>query len=358
VSPAAGARYGLVGALAAFPRRQADRAVEAAGGRLQRGTMRRTTHAVFGRGLLARWDDAAIAARVGVERAAGRTCLSENGFLRALGVMAEPDGAALARASLLDQSGLTADTLDLLALFDAFERDRAPFAFRDLILARKYAGLIAGGASWGAITRAIHRSGAPASLTAKSLQVGDGARIYARDGARLSELDGQLLLGLDAPEDDPEEVFAAAEAAEAERRPAEAAALYRRCLALDPGDAVAAFNRANCLHAAGEPAEAEAEYARALRLDPGFVEAWFNLAGLAAARGRPEAARRHLEAALARDPGYADAVFNLAALAFETGDLAGSRRWWTRYLELDPDSDWGRTAARGLQYLARDAAAG
>ena len=82
---------------------------------------------------------------------------------------------------------------------------------------------------------------------------------------------------------------------------------YQRCLAIDPGDAVAAFNRANCLRAAGRQIEAAHDYARAIKLDPGFVEAWFNLAGLMTDRGRIDSARRHLQKAIALDPDYADA---------------------------------------------------
>ena len=40
-------------------------------------------------------------------------------------------------------------TLDLLSLFDAFEHDAEPYSFRDLILARKYAALLAGGRQLG-----------------------------------------------------------------------------------------------------------------------------------------------------------------------------------------------------------------
>jgi tetratricopeptide (TPR) repeat protein len=351
VTPGEPATYGLIGALAAFPRRLAARAAEEAGARLRRGTARQTTHAVFGRGLLLRRKDAAIAARAAKERAAGRVLLSENGFLRRLGLLPEAEGGTIARGSLIEQAPLAAEDLDMLALFDAFERDAEPFTFRDLILARKYAGLIAAGAGWGDIARAIRRTGAVASLTARSLEAEAGA-VYARDGERLSELDGQLLLAIEPPDADPDELFAAAEEAEADERHAEAAALYARCLALDPRDASAAFNRANCLRAIDRLADAECEYARALQLDPGFVEAWFNLAAVAADRGRPDAARRCLEQAVARDPDYADAVFNLAALAFEAGDLHAAARWWTRYLELDPDSEWGRRAVQGLRYIA------
>lgn len=343
------ATFGIIGALEAFPRRLAAREVERSGGHLRRGVSRQTSHVVFGRTLLAKRPDAEIAARVAAERAAGRRLLSEAGFLRHLGLLPAPDPHGLTRAELA-QSGLAPAIVDLLALFDMFERDAAPFAFRDLVLARSIAGLIAGGAQWGAIARAHHRSGA--ALRATSLQLG-GKAIYARHGDRLSELDGQFLLDFAAADHDADELFAAAEIAEQAGRPVEAARLYRRCLARDPGDAAAAFNRANCLRAAGEPIEAEREYLRALQLDPSFTEAWFNLAGLCKDGGRPDKARQHLEQAIARDPDYADAIYNLASLAFDTGDLAAAGRLWRRYLELDPSSDWARTAARGLQYLAQ-----
>jgi tetratricopeptide (TPR) repeat protein len=353
VSDLTGATVGLVGGLAGLPRRLAAREVAARGGQLRRGVTRRTGVAVVGRTLLARLGEKAIAAEVAKVRAPGRVLRSENGFRRLLaGTAGAPE--TLDRRALAAQSGLAADDLEMLALFDGFEHDVEPFSFRDAILARKYAGLIAGGATWGSIARSVHRFGPAMSLTAKSLQVGAG-QIYAADGGGLAELDGQLLLGLGEAAEDAEEIFAEAEAAEAAGAHAAAAALFGRCLALDPGDSVAAFNRGNCLRAAGRAGEAERELHRAVSLDPGFVEAWFNLAGLLLARGRVAAARGHLERALALDPGYADAVFNLASLEFEAGELAAAGRWWQRYLELDSDSEWARTAARGLRFVALQA---
>src|SRR5690606_13445785 len=143
--------------------------------------------------------------------------------------------SAMSRQSLLDQSRLDGDTLDRLALFDAFEHDAEPFSFRDLILAKKYAGLIAGGASWGAVARSIHRTtGRVASLTALSLHPGGSRKIYAAEGERKRELDGQGLLALDPPDDDSEEYFALAEQAEEAGLHAEATVLYGKCLAIDP----------------------------------------------------------------------------------------------------------------------------
>lgn len=343
---------GIVGALAAFPRRLAAREVERQNGQLQRGVTRRTTHVVFGRSLLDRCSDLEIESRFEAETKAGRKLLSENGFLRLLGLTENPDDAAMAGQSLIEQSSLSPHAFALLSLFDAFEHDGEPYSFRDLILSKKYAGLIAGGASWGAIARSVHRCGPVASLTALSLQAEGRDAIYARLGDRLSELDGQMLLPLPSHDDaEIEEIFATAEALEAEERYEEAAAAYQRCLAIDPRDSIAAFNRANCLRAAGLAADAAHAYKLALKLDPEFVEAWFNLGGLQAERGHADSARRTLARAIALDGTYGDAVFNLAKLEYDAGHLREARRWWTRYLELDSHSEWARTAARGVQYV-------
>ncbi|MER9407025.1 tetratricopeptide repeat protein [Mesorhizobium caraganae] len=357
-----GAVFGSIGALAAFPLRLAAREVERRHGQLRRGVTRRTSHVVFGRTLLAKASmakagDAEVERRVAAERAAGRTLLSENGFLRLLGLMKAPEASSLSRQSLIDQSKLSGADLDLLSLFDAFEHDAEPYSFRDLILARKYAGLVAGGASWGAIARSVHRSGPVASLTAKSLNVGSQHgrpdAIYLEGGQ--SELDGQLLFDLGsasaAGDDTLEDLFAEAESAEEQGDHEQAATLYQRCLSIDPSDAIAAFNRANCLRGAGRVSEAAYDYARAIKLDPAFVEAWFNLAGLMSDEGKVASARRHLQKAIALDKTYADPVFNLARLEFDAGNLAEARGNWVRYLELDADSEWARTAQKGIQFV-------
>ncbi|MGN6101440.1 MAG: tetratricopeptide repeat protein, partial [Devosia sp.] len=321
-------------------------------GRLRRGITRQTSIAVFGRGLLARHSDAEIEARRTEALATTGTLLSENGFLRLLGIARRPEHAELSRRAIIDQSGLRDETFDLLALFDAFETDAEPFSFRDLILARKYAGLVAGGAGWGAIARSVHRSGPVTSLTRLSLHAGEDAAIYARHGETLAELDGQHLLPLEVPDEAAvEEFFEAAEIAEAEKRFEEAELFYSRCLALDPSDSVAAYNRANCLRELGRIDEAAHGYAQALKLDPGFVEAWFNYAGLLKDRGQLDTARQHLEKAISIDPTYSDAVYNLAAVEYSSERLAEARRWWSRYLELDQSSEWARLARRGIQFV-------
>ena len=175
------------------------------------------------------------------------------------------------------------------------------------------------------------------------------------DGDGLSELDGQLLLDLGSADDDDAERDLSPRPRRPRRRGgyAEAAALYGRCLAHRPrrlGGRV----QPRQLPARRRPARPRPahDYARAHQARPGFVEAWFNLAGLLA-RARAGSTRRAgiCSKAIALDPDYADAVFNLATLEFDAGDLAAARRWWARYLELDSDSEWARTAARGLQFV-------
>ena len=345
-----GATFGIVGALSAFPRRLAARAVATKGGQLRRGVTRKTSRIVIGRTMLEKLGEAEIEQRIATLKAGGTTLLSENGFLRRLELSPSSETANITRQSLLEQSKLDGKTLDLLALFDAFEHDSEPFSFRDLILSKKYAGLIAGGATWSAVARSVHRSGPVASLTALSLHPGGPQKIYAADGGSRTELDGQRLLALEPPEDDTEEYFSLAEAAEAARLYAEATVLYAHCLALDPGDSVASYNRGNCFRALGESSEAAHAYALAIKKDPGFVEAWFNYAALLRDEGKIDAARKHLQKALTIDPDYADAIYNLATLEFDAGDLAAARQHWSRYLELDQTSEWAKTATRGIAF--------
>ena len=183
-----------------------------------------------------------------------------------------------------------------------------------------------------------------------SLHPGGPRRIHALIGEDRAELDGQRLLPLAPVEDESEEYFALAEAAEANGLFAEAAVLYGHCLAIDPSDSVAAYNRGNCLRAIHDNADAAASYMQAIKRDPEFVEAWFNYAGLLRDEGKVGPARAHLSRAIEIDPDYADAVYNLATLEYDAGRLAEARQWWARYLELDQNSEWSRTAARGIAY--------
>jgi tetratricopeptide (TPR) repeat protein len=345
-----GTVLGLVGALKAFPRRLAGRAVAARGGQLRRGVTRHASIIVLGRSLLEKQTEAELTARIAALRKPDTRLMSENGLLRWLRLRETPANASLTRRQLIEQSNLGSDAFDMLSLFDAFETDAEPFSFRDLILAKKYAGLVAGGAAWLAIARSVHRIGEVASLTALSLHP-ETDRIYVARSGRLAEIDGQELLDLEPTEEDADEYFALAESAEQAGLFAEAEVLYGHCLAIDRSDSIAAYNRGNCLRQMQQCEEAGAAYALAIKLDPRLVEAWFNYAGMLRETGRIEAARRHLHRAIAIDTDYADAVFDLATLEYEAGNLSAARRWWLRYLELDPQSEWATRATRGIAYV-------
>lgn len=349
--PVRGHSFGVLGALSAFPLRLAARRVAELGGRLHRGTTRRTTQVVVGRSLLEKRDQAEIERRIQTAQATELPILSEGGFLRLI-EGAGRGQAELSRTSLIDQSKLDARVFDHLVLFDAFEHDHEPFSFRDLILARKYAGLVATGATWSDIARSVHEIGPVASLTALTLQSGRG-KILSRDMHSLAELDGQRILPLEDTTEDSEDYFGLAETAEGAGLFAEAATLYRQCLALDPGDATAAFNLGNCEKATGDTDAALLAYSTAIKRDPEFVEAWFNLGGLLRDLGKTEAARTHLQRAVELDGTYADAIYNLGALDYDAGALEPARHWWQRYLELDAETEWAKRARAGIAVIDR-----
>jgi tetratricopeptide (TPR) repeat protein len=345
-----GHSIGVVGALRAFPLRAAARRIADKGGRLHRGLPRGTTLAVFCHSLIGRLPPAEIEDRVkGALETVGQLA-SEDGLMRLMGLLAPAASAGISRQALIDQSGLAGTTLDLLLLFDAFEADKEPFSFRDAILARKYAGLVATGAGWHDIVRAIHGVGLVGSLTALTLAT-HGERILAEDDRSLAELDGQRLLPLPDEPDAAEDFFSSAESAEAAGLFAEAATLYAHCAAIDPIDATASFNEGNCRRHVGDLGGALSAYAACLKRDPLLVEGWFNCAGVLRDLGRTEVARAHLTRAIELDPAYADAVYNLAALDYAAGDLMAAAAGWRRYLELDATSDWARRARAGISLI-------
>jgi tetratricopeptide (TPR) repeat protein len=344
--------FGVLGALDAIPLRVAARQVAERGGRLHRGARRRSTHIVIGRSLLARYEEDEVERRVALVRDTGLPILSEEAFLRLL--QPQPSSPAeLSRLSLIERASIGAEVFDYLSLFDAFEHHCEPFSFRDLILARKYAGLVAGGASWSDIARSVHKIGPVASLTALTLHPSGRGRILSRDAHSLAELDGQRILPLEDAAGEGEDFFGLAEQAEDAGLLAAAATLYRQCLAVDPGDATAAFNLGNCERAQGDTTAAALAYSTAIKCDPEFVEAWFNLGHLYGEQGKTEVARTHLTRAVELDGDYADAIYNLGALEYDAGNLAPARGWWRRYLELDSESEWAKRARSGIGIIDR-----
>jgi tetratricopeptide (TPR) repeat protein len=351
-----GAAFVILGALEAFPRRLAAREIRAQGGELRHGISKRTRFAVLGHRLIdGAASAAAIEARMEAAQNAGARLLSENGFLRLLGLAESPDGARdLSFRQIVEQSGLDRVTFERLALLDTFETAEEPFGFRDLVAARQYAKLAADGVGWLDLVKAarVRRLAGPDGGIANVRLRRAGKDVVMENGPALSELSGQLRLGFPQEGPDPaDRLFEdAREAEEAEDWP-RATALYHRLAEIEPRDTDVAFNLSHALQMSGAWQEARRYLNKVLRLDPTYAEAWYNLASIAREHGDPESAKRHLRQAITADPGYPDPLYNLALLEFDAESYEQATKLWERYRELDPDSVWGQKAKYGLQLI-------
>ncbi len=351
-----GAFVTIVGALDAFPRRLAGREIARCGGTLRRTISRRTDIAVIGHGLAEKSTERRLCGLFArIEKASARP-VSEQAFLILIGAT-QTDGEArqLSRDALIAQSGLAARIFDRINLFDVFDVSQPPYGFRDLVAARQYAGLIDDGLDWLDLVRAIRMRSpvsAASQIAAARLEKSDAGQVLMRAGDRLTELDGQHVLDLQVhAEDSLDQMFHAAEEAEADEDWDEAARLYARCADMDRSDPDIAFNLSSVLLQKGDLQGARHTLNRVLAIDPDCAEARYNLAAIARQQNQPDAARRHLEQAIEIDPGYADPFYNLALLEFEAGRPDEAARLWSAYLELDSSSDWAQKARHGLQLI-------
>ena len=172
------------------------------------------------------------------------------------------------------------------------------------------------------------------------------------------DYDGQSHLQLEEPEQpDTDQLFAKAEAAEAEGDFSTSEGLYRRCLSLDRSDPTISFNLANVLREQGRDNEARVLLQTATKLDRHFPEAWYNLADLEEKAGDLTGAKSCLNRAIDADPDYADAIFNLAWLQYQSGEFEASSRNWERYLRFDQSSDWAVRAQETLALCRRQSGA-
>ena len=332
----------------------ADR-VAAAGGRLQRGVNRRTDLAVVGRRAVAMIEDGGLMRRVTAADAVGAAVVSEGTFVAMLDGAARDDAPrSLTASQVLARAGIDDETLRVLALFDVVRPRDGVYGFQDAVAAREVARLLSDGAALGDIIAGaggVRRvgGGAGAHMAGAKLVVGDDGGLALQVGSGQADLDGQLRIALPQTENpSTDDLFAAAEDAEAEGDLLAAEALYRRCIEREKDDCPARFNLANVLRGLHRRREAKAMLGEVLRRDTGFAEAWYNLADLAQADGDPAEAARCLEAALAADGDYADALYNLARLRFQSGDYDDAQTYWQRYLRYDDTSSWSRKARDGL----------
>ncbi len=120
----------------------------------------------------------------------------------------------------------------------------------------------------------------------------------------------------------------------------EAAAAYRKALALDPYLVAAIINLANIHYSRDQLAEAQALYERAIEIDANFFEAHFNLGNIYHDLGRFADAQVCYRNALRLNPQYADAHFYLAVTFEKMGQSRNARPHWRSYQQLAPNGEW------------------
>jgi tetratricopeptide (TPR) repeat protein len=227
------------------------------------------------------------------------------------------------------------------------------FGFRDLASARQIAKLLGDGVRLSEIIRAVSqiRKWLPeVGLSNVRIHAGAHHGLEVEQPGGRTDQHGQFVLGVDASQRNPDDLFEQAQSAEEVGDIAEAERLYRILMKSDPTDASAPFNLGNMLRADGRNVEAEAALRSATRADPTFADAWYNLSDLLDEQGRVEAAIECLRTTLRVAPDYADATFNLALLLQRTNQYAEAADFWRRYLASDRQSEWAARARRSLKF--------
>lgn len=353
-----GKTVAIIGRLAAVPRKLAADEVERQGGVVRRDLTRNTDVVVVGRGAKSLLHGGRLQEKLERADELHAACISENTFLRKLGLLAGKAGdpAAMSLDELTARTGLRPEIARLLDLFDLIDCSEGRCSFRDLVTAREVARLLREGVGLDEILDIIGQiGGRPGAgpgehpLASHKLVCDRYGKIALRLGEGLAELDGQIRLPLpSAGNPSIDAIFEAAEEAELDGDLATAEELYRRCVSLDRGDPIPPFNLANVLWELGRTRDATMYLQLAVAVDPNFAEAWYNLANLMGLEGRHDLERSYLLRAVSADPEYSDPVYNLAMWHFKANEYAEALGWWQQYLELDPDSEWSSKARQGL----------
>jgi tetratricopeptide (TPR) repeat protein len=333
---------------------EAFRLVRQHGGTPREGVTKKTDVLIVGEFGWPLVDDGRPSNSLAQARTYGIPVASERQFLEWIGKAAPEEQARTYTAEQIAAlSKVPPAILDQLAMFGLIEPKGGRYGFRDLAAARQIAGLLASGVALSVITKSLHeiRKWLPdARLPNLRVFPESSDRILIEQLKGRTDKTGQFVLPVEGRDDNPDAIFAAAQAAEEGGDPADAERLYRRLIKIDPADAAARFNLANLLRAGGRSVEAEAMYREAVKADSSFATAWYNLADVLDDGGRTAEAIAALEAAIKAEPDYADAIFNLALLLQKREAHADAAAQWRRYLKLDADSAWSARAKRALKF--------
>ncbi|HYM02039.1 MAG TPA: tetratricopeptide repeat protein [Stellaceae bacterium] len=344
-----GKSFFVAGRFERLPIGRIERELAARGAKLQRRLGRKTDIAIVTHEIAGRLRAPTVAAVLALDPA---HLLSENAFLRAIGLAPALQGKDIDEAKFLGLAGLSAEEVRFLALFDILAPADGRFGFGDVKIAQHVAGLRRRGVTIEAILSAAtelrrRRRGATSPEITR-LDIGPSGDLMMRIGDVLAELDGQMRFAWVQPPPDPDALFEAAEQAAASGDLATAERLYYACLSASPRDPVVRFNIGNVVRDLGRSAEAKAHYLAAIDAEPLFAEAHFNLGHLAMSAGQTGEAIAHLERAVLVEPDYADPLYNLAALYIKLDRFGDAVPLLERYIRLDPHSPWAREARKLL----------
>jgi tetratricopeptide (TPR) repeat protein len=292
----------------------------------------------------------------------GVTVASERQFLEWAGKsVPDEQTRSYAAEQISTFSGLSPDLVEQLTAFGLLDRRQDRYGFRDLAAARQVADLLASGVTLSTITRSLSeiRKWLPdAALSNLKLYPALADTVLIEHVKGRTDQRGQFVLPVAGEQENPDELFEQAQAAEEIGSIETAERLYRRVMRIDARDPAASFNLGNLLRAAGRKVEAEKAYRSATKTDPGFAEAWYNLADMLDDQGQPDKAIACLRRAVAADPDYADALFNLGLLHQRAERHPEAADYWRRYLALDHDSQWALRAKRALKFCEMQIARG
>jgi tetratricopeptide (TPR) repeat protein len=344
-----GRSFFVAGRFERLPKSRVERELAARGAKLHRRLAQRTDFAVITHEATGRIAAPAIKALL---RREPWRCLSEDTFLRALGLAPPLQGKDIDADRFQGLTGLAPEDIRLLALFDILAPVDGRFGFGDLKIAQHVARLRQRGvAIEGVLTAATalrrRRRGSDAQEVIR-LDIGPGGDLMMRIGEALADLDGQMRFAWVQPPPDPDALFEAAERAAAEGELSVAERLYYACLSATPRDPVVRFNLGNTVRDLGRAAEAKAHYMAAVDAEPAFAEAHFNLGHLAMNAGQNADAIAYFERAILADTEFPDPLYNLAALYIQSGRLGDATPLLERYVKLDPASTWGNEARKLL----------
>ena len=278
------------------------------------------------------------------------------------GKAARLSGLTMYQLRSLDRAGIASPSGTL--------RKRRAYTFHDLVVLRTIGGLLVRRVRNRDVATVVKALRAALPQVARPLAelriVSDGRQIVVRDGQRAFEpLTGQLLIDFDvralqedvirslrserrsARSSEAYELYVRASALDENPSTlAQAEALYRQAVQLDPWLAMAHTNLGNVKFRQGHTDAAVVHYERALALDPEQPEAHYNLGYVLLERGDAAAAVTYLERAVRGDGSFPDAFFYLAMAYEGVEQHEAAAPHWRRYLELAPQGTWADIARR------------